>query len=184
MKKTRRRGQGLIEYALVILIAVGLFGALAISIKDPIISLFGCVDASLGCNNGGSPTPPIATPTPTPTPTPAGLPGGDFHPDSDTSVFTYAGHTTPGSNYNSECTLLWGSGTEGSVTFTVQGHSFSVVNSAPGGWGGTMTVEVNSQVVAAAQDGGTVTYASNPGDVVLVQGHQDYYVACFGGSTF
>jgi len=59
-----------------------------------------------------------------------------------------------------------------------------VINSVPAGYGGTMTVEVNGIVVAAAQDGGTVTYAAEPGDVVLIQGHQDFHVACFDGSTF
>ena len=56
MKKARRRGQGLIEYALIILMLIGLVSGVAIIIKPPILSIFTCVDSSLGCDSGSSPS--------------------------------------------------------------------------------------------------------------------------------
>jgi hypothetical protein len=70
-KLPKRRGQALIEYALLIVMLLGIFTAGVVVIKPPIVSLFCGIGSVIPCDSNsttppGGPTPPPGGPTPTP----------------------------------------------------------------------------------------------------------------------
>jgi hypothetical protein len=94
----RQRGQGLIEYALIILLLVGFLGGGVIVAKDPILSLFNGLNGPV---NGGSPTPGTSgNPAPTPTP------NGSAPTEQTTAVFPPNYTYVSGANWSANATVI------------------------------------------------------------------------------
>jgi hypothetical protein len=138
--KVRRRGQGLIEYAMLILILLGLFGGL-VMIKDPIISLFGCVNSSLGCGNA------VASSAPNPTPVPTQAPSNTYYSESSSGMTRQAASYIWDDTYYTSAhdgnTDVYGGGSASSVSFSLSGPGSLTIHQFGGG-SATLNVDGNS----------------------------------------